>query len=285
MQKQFEDLFQIVRGRGPVVAAAIHNGHFTRPQIEPYLALNEAERLREEDPFTSNLTEVAPTRLIGLRSRFEFDLNRPREGAIYRRPADSWGLNVWKVPLPARLVEHSLAEYDRFYESAEAVIGRLVKIHRRVVVLDLHTYNHRRDGRHKPPADERENPEINIGTGSMNRARWTPVVDRFIYDLRNFDFLGRHLDVRENVKFRGGYFPRWLHETFPDSVCAIAVEFKKFFMDEWTGLIDRRQFRALRTALQSTIPGLLAALNSYNGDATDWACHADTCVDLQATVS
>jgi hypothetical protein len=79
-------------------------------------------------------------------------------------------------------------------------------------------------------------------------------------DLRAFDFLGRHLDVRENVKFQGGYFGRWIHRTFPESGCALAIEFKKFFMDEWTGRPDPRQLEAIRQALAATIPGVLEVL-------------------------
>ena len=30
------------------------------------------------------------------RSRFEVDLNRPREEAVYRVPEDCWGLDVWR---------------------------------------------------------------------------------------------------------------------------------------------------------------------------------------------
>ena len=105
------------------------------------------------------------------------------------------------------------------------------------------------------------NPEVNIGTGTMNRTRWAPLVDRFIADLCAFDFLGRHLDVRENVKFKGGQFSRWIHQTFPESGCALAVEFKKFFMDEWTGKPDFEQLEAIRQALESTRPGVLEVLS------------------------
>src|SRR4029079_3947295 len=107
-----------------------------------------------------------------------------------------------------------LADYDMFYEAAEAALRALVQMHGRIVVLDLHTYNHRREGCDRQIANPRENPEVNIGTGSMDRRRWAPVVDGFISDLRNQSFLGRRLDVRENVKFRGGHFSRWIHETF-----------------------------------------------------------------------
>jgi hypothetical protein len=106
----------------------------------------------------------------------------------------------------------------------------------------------------------------------MDRNRWRPVVERFIADLRSFradaDEPSNNparrgpLDVRENVRFRGGYFPRWIHETFPRNGCALAVEVKKFFMDEWTGQPDPAQIEWVRQALASTLPGVLEALES-----------------------
>jgi hypothetical protein len=199
---------------------------------------------------------------VGERSRFEVDLNRPREKAVYIQPEDAWGLQVWKQTPPAELIDRSLAEYDAFYAETHRVFTNLEKRFGRFVVFDLHTYNHRRAGPGGAPADAAENPEVNIGTGTMVRDRWAPVVDRFISDLRAFDFLGRRLDVRENVKFRGGQFSRWTHETFPDSGCALAIEFKKFFMDEWSGEADTEQMEAITGALQSTIPGILEALGN-----------------------
>ena len=72
----------------------------------------------------------------------------------------------------------------------------------------------------------------------MDRQRWAPIVDRFIDDLRAFEFGGRKLDVRENVKFFGGHFPKWIHKSFPLSVCVLSIEIKKIFMDEWSGYPD-----------------------------------------------
>jgi N-formylglutamate amidohydrolase len=261
------ELFRLEVGDGPVVAAAIHNGQLIRPAIAELSALSEAERLREQDPFTDVLAEVAPTRLIGLRSRFEMDLNRPREQAVYLTPADAWGLNIWRASPADALRSESLANYDLFYATAEALLRQLVARHERVVVLDLHTYNHRRDGPAGQPADPEGNPEVNVGTGSMDRGRWAPIVDRFMADLRAYDYFGRGLDVRENVKFFGGNFCRWIHLTFPGTVCALAVEFKKTFMDEWTGEVDRRQFAKLQAALRSTLPGLAAVLNDVKSKA------------------
>jgi hypothetical protein len=98
----------------------------------------------------------------------------------------------------------------------------------------------------------------------MNRTYWQPVVESFISDLRDFDFLDRRLDVREKIRFRGGHFPYWVHQTFPQSACVLSIEVKKFFMDEWTNNVDYQQLDAIRCALQSTVPGVLEALNRVN---------------------
>jgi N-formylglutamate deformylase len=254
------DLFQLIVGEGPLVAAAIHSGHYVRPEVAVLLSVDEQQRLREEDPFTDQLIDWAPTRIVGRRSRYEFDLNRPRNEAVYLTAEQCWGVNIWREAPCDAVVARSLAYHETFYATVEALVRKLVEAHGRVVVLDVHTYNHRRDGVDAPPADAESHPEVNVGTGTMDRARWAPLVDGFLDDLRSYNYFGRRLDVRENVKFRGGNFCRWIHETFPTSVCALAVEFKKFFMDEWTGEPDGRQLQELRHALQSTAPRLLQRL-------------------------
>jgi len=253
-------MWEVQCGDGPLVAAAIHDGSAVRGEVAASLAIDEAQRLYEEDPYTGVWTSVAPTRIVCFRSRFEVDLNRPREQAVYLKPEDAWGLNVWKERPPDEVVERSLAEYDAFYDQVHHVLQRLVERHGRVVVLDLHSYNHRRQGMDGPSGDPQENPDVNVGTGSMDRSRWAPIVDRFVCELTEFDFLGHHLDVRENLKFFGGNFPRWIHETFPESVCCLAVEIKKFFMDEWTGEVDQTQLHAVGQALQKAATGVLEVL-------------------------
>ena len=253
-------ILYIHEGKTPLVATAIHTGHEIRHEVAENLVLPESDRLREEDPFTGSLTTVAQNRLTVSRSRFEIDVNRPREKAVYIRPEDAWGLHLWKQQPPGELIERSLEEYDRFYAEVKRFFADLERRFGKFVVFDLHSYNHLRDGPDGPPGDAALNPEVNIGTGTMDRERWASIVDRFMSDLRAFDFSGRHLDVRENVKFKGGQFSRWIHETFPEAACAIAIEFKKFFMNEWTGEIYHEQFDAIKDALRSTVPGVLEAL-------------------------
>jgi len=251
-----DQLWEIALGDGPVIATALHDGHALREEVAASMALSEADRLREEDPYTGSWTSVATTRVIPRRSRFEVDLNRPRERAVYRTPEDAWGLRVWKRPPLESLVERSLADYDAFYAEAHRILSDMERRHGRFVVLDLHSYNHRRGGPDATPDAPDANPEVNVGTGSLDRARWGHLVDRFISDLQGFPVLGRSLDVRENVRFRGGHFSVWIHRQFPQSACCLAVEFKKFFMDEWTGQLDPAQHEASRKALRATLAGL-----------------------------
>ncbi len=247
-------------GQQPIVAVALHDGHYVRSQVEELLAISADVRKREEDPFTAAWTDIAETRLVVLRSRFEVDLNRPRHRSIYLKPEDSWGLQVWKEQPSQEIVEQTLAEYDAFYAKVGQICRTLEQRYGRFVIYDLHTYNHYRQGMHASPAEELYNPEINLGTGTLNREYWQPVVERFIHDMRGFDFLGRQLDVRENVKFAGGYFAEWVHTHFPSSACVLSVEVKKFFMSEWTHQPDLAKMSAVHQGLKASVSGVLEEL-------------------------
>jgi N-formylglutamate amidohydrolase len=172
--------WEIVEGEDPVVAVAIHNGHDLRAEVAALMAISEDERLREEDPYTGLWATVAPTRLVVHRSRFEVDLNRPRDKAVYLKPEDAWGLQVWKREPPKALIDRSLAAYDAFYDELQRILSARAKRFGSFVVLDLHSYNHLRGGPEGPPAEPEGNPEVNAGTGTMNRERWASVVEEFM---------------------------------------------------------------------------------------------------------
>ena len=246
-------------GAGSVVATAIHAGHDLRPSIESRTALDEATRLREEDPFTDRLTAVGGTTVVVHCSRFEVDLNRPREASVYLTPEDAWGLDLWRAPLPEEEVARSRQLYDDFY----AELGRrldVVATQGRFVVLDLHSYNYRRGGPDAPPAPVDANPEVNVGTGSVDRHRWSGLVDRFMDDLGSREVAGHQIDVRENVRFQGGELSRWVNTRYDDQGCVLAIEFKKLFMDEWTGAVDEHHLDELRHALAKVVPGMIDEL-------------------------
>ncbi len=257
-------LFDVVQGNSPLIAAALHNGHGVRRELAPFFLISGDERLREEDPYTGLLTAIAPSRIISNVSRFEVDLNRPPDRAVYRTPEDAWGLAVWNDRLPDDALIDSMNEYAAFYEQAEAILTDAESRFGHFVVFDIHSYNFRRNGPEGSPSDPLLNPDVNIGTGTMERALWGPLIDRVIGELKGAEWMGRRLDVRENVKFRGGHFSAWVHNRYPRTGCAIAVECKKIFMDEWSGELYPDEFGSLKAALQKAADGALEELQKLS---------------------
>lgn len=252
--------YTLVRGEGPLVAVALHHGHDLSPRTETELAVDGATRLREEDPFTGRWTRLAPTRVVVHRSRFEVDLNRSARHAVYAGPEAAWGIDVWggRRP-PTAIVRSSRKLHREFYEMLGEILAEKGWAHGFFVLYDLHSYNHRRGGPDAPPDDPARNPEINLGTGNLDRRRWTPVALAFLKSAGRPRFGRRSLDVRENVRFEGGYLTRWVSERWPDIGCALAVEVKKTFMDEWTGRVDVEELDLLGRRLAATTPAVIAA--------------------------
>ncbi|MEO5611285.1 MAG: N-formylglutamate amidohydrolase [Sphingomicrobium sp.] len=238
----------VSHGPGAVVATAIHDGHDLRPEVAQAMALDDAERLREEDPFTGQAIIDVPAHVIVHRSRFEFDLNRAADSAVYETAEQSWGLKVWHGDqVDPALTRRSLAIHAEYYRSLVALLDGVAARRPRFLVIDVHSYNHRRDGPDGDATPRDKAPDINIGTFSMPREQWAFLVDPLMQAMAEFDFNGRHLDVRENIAFQGkGEQTRFIHQRYPGRGCAIALEFKKFFMDEWTGEPDPAELDAMR---------------------------------------
>jgi N-formylglutamate deformylase len=243
----------------PLVVTAIHAGHDLRPAIAERMALDDRTRRREEDPFTDRITRAGGLPIVVHRSRFEVDLNRPRHKCVYEHPDDAWGLDVWREPLTEEQVERSRRLHDAFYAMLDGFLDDLA-LRGPFVVLDIHSYNHRRAGADQPPEPVEETPEINVGTGSLDHDRWGHIVERLMGDLAEQRVAGHRLDVRENVRFKGGYLCQRVHERYPETGCALAIELKKVFMDEWTGTPDHRHLDELTAAFEASVPLLLGEL-------------------------
>jgi N-formylglutamate deformylase len=215
------------------------------------MVLADATRRREEDPHTGTLAMALPSSLVVNRSRFEIDLNRPRDDAVYRSPDDAWGLELWASEPDPDTISTSLSLYDAFYRKLGAVVERLADLHGGFVLYDIHSYNHRREGPGAEPAPVGENPELNLGTASLP-PKWKPVAETFLETAR-----WEGLDGRENVKFQGRQVAAWVHERYGDVACAIAIEFKKSFMDEWTDEIYDTRYEHIRKFVRDSTEPVL----------------------------
>lgn len=257
-----EPAWTISRGDGPIIATAIHAGHSLRPDVSALTALTDEQRLREEDPFTDRWVGNGDASIAVDRSRFEVDLNRARDIAVYQEPDDAWGLDLWTSTPSTDMVAASLDIYDEFYRDLGALCDSAAATNRRFVVFDLHSYNHRRRGPEAPVDDPEANPEINVGTGTVDRDVWGGVVDVFSDAMREHPFDGGHLDVRENVRFKGGFMSRWINERYAGRGCALAIEMKKTYMDEWTGEPYESMIAGIGDALHSAFAAVRADLDS-----------------------
>ena len=243
-----DEPFVVEVAPGQMLSTAVHAGHDLRAAITEVVALDRSTRLREEDPFTDRLLGDVGIRMVARRSRFEVDLNRSRERAVYRVPEEAFGLDVWKRELGRNELEESLRIHDAFYECLSTHCDGLASVGS-FLVLDVHSYNHRRGGADAVAEPVAGNPEVNVGTGALDGRRWHPAVATFVEALGDQLVCGHRLDVRVNVRFRGGFLDHWIAEHYPETACPLAVEFKKVFMDEWTGLCDQAHVSELRDAL------------------------------------
>ena len=269
---------------GPVIAAAIHDGHRLPASFVACNALTSAHRRREEDPFTADMIAGCPWQIVVHRSRFATDLNRDRAGSVYRTPEMAWGLQLWREPPDAATLDAAWQWHDRFYAAMGRLLDRVAQRHPRFVVLDVHSYNHRRGGPDQAPTPPDRAPDINIGTSTLPKGRWEAQLDPIHAIFGEPPGPGRvagvggcptrltpvagprstsALDVANDVAFQGrGELTRFVHQRHPAQGGAFAIEVKKFFMDEWTGLPDVEAITWLRSRFKRLACELSAALDA-----------------------
>lgn len=237
---------------GPVMITAVHAGHNIRASLRPWLAIGEQDRLREEDPLTDFFLAAGDTIFRANRSRFEFDLNRPAERAVSVDPKHSWGLRIWRRDLPQQEIDASLELHRKFYALMAERVEAMIAEHGQILVLDLHSYNHRRNGADGAPDPQADSPDIDLGATTLNKAVYGDLLETFAQGLRSRPVRGRSPDVRVNIRWPdGGNFPEWLHAIYGDAACVITLEYKKIFMDEWGESADILALQDLREGFQA----------------------------------
>jgi len=102
--------------------AAIHDGHQFRKNLWENCLHSEYDRWYEEDPETKTMVISHPILIAGCDSRFEYDLNRDPDNAIFDT---AWGKELWKNPLSESEKEKSLQKHTNFYKVVHALISKL----------------------------------------------------------------------------------------------------------------------------------------------------------------
>lgn len=246
--------YHIHTSDSPFWSFALHDGHHIDNDLLPYLLLSDKQRLREEDPYTALIAELPVNQFVVGTSRFQLDLNRPIEQSVYLYPEQAWGLQVWKENFPSSFIEELYKKHQYIYSIIEQHIQSSIKKYGFFVVLDIHSYNANRESP-MVTIDEEANPQINLGT-YYNPPKWRDLTDRFIHAIKSQTLYGAPIDVRENIRFKGGYLPQFLNHNFDDKGCVFAIEFRKDFMNEWTGEPDVQRIAACKQLLINTVQAL-----------------------------
>lgn len=228
----------------PYACAAVHNGHQFRKELWPKCLHTEYERWYEEDPKTKTMLKPHPIVISGMDSRFEYDLNRAPENAIYE---DAWGKQLWKEPLTEDEKSRSLEKHQNFYKVVHALIRKLELKFGCCVVYDLHSYNWKRW--------DREVPTWNLGTSNIDNIRFEKAVEAWRDQLSKIKLPN---DIPPTAKindtFQGnGYFLKFITNNFNNTL-VLATEVAKIYCDELGQVIYPEVVSAIRKGLKKQLP-------------------------------
>jgi len=244
-----DDSFQIkVEDYLPYLGLAIHAGHNLRDSLRPLCALSDYERWYEEDPYTEEFIKALPITIFGRDSRYEYDLNRPPELAIYEV---AWGKDVWNQPLPKEELETSLTKHRQFYDVVHALVARLESRYGACVVFDMHSYNTKRWAR---PV-----PLFNLGTENVDQKRFGRYINHFKNELSKIRLPNIENTTAINDVFQGnGYLLKHLTEAF-DHTLVLATEIKKAYVNEET----QESYPKVIAGLQDSLKNAILSSASY----------------------
>ena len=226
------------------LCGAVHDGHQFRKELWDNCLHTEYDRWYEEDPCTKQMVQTMPIVIAGCDSRFEYDLNREPERAIYE---DAWGKKLWRTPLSDAEKGKSLAKHERFYNVVHALVEKLEALHGTTVVYDMHSYNWKRW--------DREVPVWNLGTSNIDNGRFGNEVEDWKEDLAQLEFPnGIESTSAINDTFQGnGYFLKYITNNFDHSL-VLATEISKIYCDEYTGVIYPEVVAAVERQLKTKLP-------------------------------
>ena len=226
------------------VCGAVHDGHHFRKDLWENCAHSEYERWYEEDPSTAEMVRNHPIVIAGCDSRFEYDLNREPEIAIYE---DAWGKQLWKKPLSDNDLNKSMKKHNNFYRVVRALIEKLESLHPHCVVYDIHSYNWKRW--------TRVVPTWNIGTANIDQVRFREEIDSWRQALSEIELPGDipTTALVNDTFFGNGYFLKFISKNFENTL-VLATEVAKIYCDELDQRIYPEVVRAIELGLESKIP-------------------------------
>ncbi len=242
----------------PCIALGVHAGHRVREEFLSKMAIEEQDRLYEEDVGVEQMIQDFPIQMIGLDSRYEYDLNRPRDQSVYLKPFQSWGKKVWLHPPSKEELNISYQKYDEFHEMLDFLVERMTARFGKLLVLDAHSYNFRRQNYQ---GREHTLPTFNLAASATDQKKYRAVLDRIAQNLAKIRIGGAAATVKENDVFKkDGAVAAVLEKKYPDAF-VLPVEIKKVYMDERTGELAPSVIESLRHGIFAAVGDASALLS------------------------
>lgn len=226
------------------VCGAVHDGHQFRRALWDNCLHSEYDRWYEEDPETKNMIASHPIVIAGCDSRFEYDLNRTPEEAVFET---AWGKQLWKKPLEDVEIKKSKAKHANFYKVVHALITKLEELHGTCIVYDMHSYNWQRW--------DREVPTWNLGTINIDNKRFGDLVELWRKDLAAI-ILPHDIpqtSAINNTFYGNGYFLKYITNNF-DNTLVLATEIAKIYCEEYEQVIYPEVVSAVENQLRTLVP-------------------------------
>jgi len=224
--------------------AAVHDGHQFRKDLWENCIHTEYERWYEEDPETKNMVLSHPILIAGCDSRFEYDLNRDPENAVFET---AWGKQLWHEPLSEAKKSKSLQKHKNFYKVVHALISKLEQKFGVAIVYDMHSYNWKRW--------DRDVPTWNLGTSNVDNIRFGEVIEAWRQSLSELQFPKAIKSTSKiNDTFQGnGYFLKFITQNFQNTL-VLATEIAKVYCDEYDYIIFPEVVASVEKQLRTRLP-------------------------------
>jgi len=226
------------------VCAAIHYGHQFRKELWDNCIHTEYDRWYEEDPATKEMINTHPIVIAGCDSRFEYDLNRSPEDAVFET---AWGKQLWKNPLPDNMKEQSLKKHEAYYKVVKALISKIEEKFGVCIVYDMHSYNWRRW--------DRVVPTWNLGTSNIDSTRFGADIEDWRQSLSEMILPN---DIKSTSKindtFQGnGYFLKFITNNFKNTL-VLATEIAKVYCNEYEQIMYPEVIASVEKELKERLP-------------------------------
>lgn len=228
----------------PYLCTAIHDGHQFRKELWNNCLHTAYDRWYEEDPETKNMIASHPIVLAGCDSRFEYDLNRAPEDAVFET---AWGKQLWKSPLPENQKQRSLAKHNAFYDVVHALIETIESKFGVAIVYDMHSYNWKRW--------DREVPTWNLGTSNVDNVRFGEDIEAWRRSLSEFELPNniKSTALINDTFFGNGYFLKFITNSFKNTL-VLATEIAKVYCDEYEQVNYPEVVKSVETQLKDRLP-------------------------------